>query len=56
METLKLTFARLGATGLISSNDVDAINQWLDEWVAGIPESQLADGIRDGRAVRMDLT
>ena len=48
LETLKLTFARLGATGLISSDDVDAINQWLDEWVAGIPESQLADGIRGG--------
>ena len=48
LETLKLTFARLGATGLISSDDVDAINQWLDEWVAGIPESELADGIRDG--------
>ena len=48
LETLKLTFARLSATGLISSDDVDAINQWLDEWVAGIPESELADGIRDG--------
>ena len=48
LETLKLTFARLGATGLISSDDADAINQWLDERVAGIPESQLADGIRDG--------
>ena len=48
LETLKLTFARLVATGLISSDDVDAINQWLDEWVAGIPESELADGIRDG--------
>ena len=48
LETLKLTFARLGATGLISSDDVDAINQWLDEWVAGIPESELADDIRSG--------
>ena len=48
LETLKLTFARLGATGLISSDDVDAINQWLDEWVAGIPESELADDIRGG--------
>ena len=54
LETLKLTFARLGATGLISSDDVDAINQWLDEWVAGIPESQLADGIRGGFGLGFD--
>ena len=54
LETLKLTVSRLGATGLISSDDADAINQWLDEWVAGIPESQLADGIRGGFGLGFD--
>ena len=41
VELIKLMVLRVAATGLISSDEADAVNQWVDE----IPASLLEDGL-----------
>ena len=41
VELIKLMVARVAATGLISSDEADAVSQWVDE----IPASLLEDGL-----------